>query len=69
MSKLLLRPSYGIVIKDIVDEIQQDNIGLYNDVGYLLSLRATMRALLYEYSSSTEDFTLDCDITVYTRLK
>ena len=38
----------------------------YNDVSYLLSLTATMRALLYEYSSSTEDFTLDCDTTVYT---
>ena len=66
MLKLLLGPSYGIVIKDIVDEIQQDNIGQYNDVGYLLSLTATMRALLYEYSSFTEDFTLDCDTTVYT---
>jgi hypothetical protein len=64
--KLLLGPSYGIVIKEIVDEIQQDNIGLYNDVGYLLSLTATMRALLYEYSSSNEVFTLDCDTTVYT---
>ena len=48
--KLLLGPSYGIVIKEIVDEIQQDNIGLYNDVEYLLSLTATMRALLYELS-------------------
>jgi len=52
--KLLLGPSYGIVIKEIVDEIQQDNIGLYNDAGYLFSLTATMRALLYEYSSSNE---------------
>ena len=34
---------------------QQDNIGQYNDVSYLLSLTATMRALLYEYSSSSED--------------
>ena len=64
--KLLLGNSYGAVIKDIVDEILQDNIGQYNDVGYLLSLTATMRALLYEYSSSSEDFTLDCDTTVYT---
>ena len=64
--KFLLGHSYGVVIKDIVDEIQQDNIGQYIDVGYLLSLTATMRALLYEYSSSTEDFTLDYDTTVYT---
>ena len=63
--KLLLGPSYGIVIKEIVDEIQQDNIGLYNDVEYLLSLTATMRALLYEYSSSNEVFTLDYDTTTY----
>jgi hypothetical protein len=63
---LLLGPSYGTAIKDIVDEIQQNNIGQYNDVGYLLSLTATMRALLYEFSSSTEDFTLDYDTTVYT---
>ena len=66
MLKLLLGPSYGTVIKDIVDEIQQNNIGLYNDVGFLLSLTATMRALLYEYSSSNEDYTLDYDTTVYT---
>jgi len=64
--KLLLGPSYGTVIKEIIDEIQQDNIGQYNDVGYLLSLTATMRALLYEYSSSIEDFTLGEDTTVYT---
>ena len=57
--KLLLGLSYGAVIKD--------NIGQYNDdVGYLLSLTATMRELLYEYSSFSEDFTLDCDTTVYT---
>ena len=64
--KLLLGPSYGVVINDIVDEIQQDNIGQYNDVGYLLSLTATMRALLYEFSSSNEVFTLDVDTTIYT---
>jgi hypothetical protein len=64
--KLLLGASYGIVIKEIIDEILQDNIGQYNDVSYLLSLTATMRALLYEYSSSIEDFTLDFDTTVYT---
>jgi len=64
--KLLLGPSYGVVIKDIVDEIQQNNIGQYNDVGYLLSLTATMRALLYEYSSSNEVFTLEVDTTIYT---
>ena len=45
MLKLLLGSSYGVVIKDIVDEILQDNIGQYNEVGYLLSLTATMRAL------------------------
>ena len=66
MLKLLLGTSNGAVIKEIVDEILQDNIGQYNDVSYLLSLTATMRALLYEYSSSSDDFTLNCDTTVYT---
>ena len=33
---------------------------------YLLSLTATMRALLYAYSSSIEDFTLGVGTTVYT---
>jgi hypothetical protein len=64
--KLLLGPSYGVVISDIVNEIQQGNIEQYNDVGYLLSLTATMRALLYEFSSSLDDFTIDTSTTVYT---
>jgi len=63
--KLLLGPSYGVVISDIVNEIQQSNIGQYNDVRYLLSLTATMRALLYEFSSSLEDFSIDTSIAVY----
>jgi len=64
--KLLLGPSYGVVISDILNEIQQSNIGQYNDVGYLLSLTATMRTLLYEFSSSLEDFSIDTSIAVYT---
>jgi hypothetical protein len=64
--KLLLGPSYGVVITDIVYEIQQSNIGQYNDVGYLLSLTATMRALLYEFSSSLDDFSIDTNTVVYT---
>ena len=39
---------YQLVLKLLL--VQEDNIGLYNDVGYLLSLTATMIALLYEYS-------------------
>ena len=66
MLKLLLGPSYGVVISDIVNEIQQGNIGQYNDVGYLLSLTATMRALLYEFSSSLDVFTIDTSTAVYT---
>jgi len=63
--ELLLGTSYGLVISDIVNEIQQSNIGQYNDVGYLLSLTTTMRALLYEFSSSLEDFLIDTSIAVY----
>jgi hypothetical protein len=54
------------VISDIVNEIQQSNIGQHNDVGYLLSLTATMRALLYEFSSSLDVFTIDTSTVVYT---
>ena len=64
--KLLLGPSYGVVISDILNEIQQNNIGQHNEVGYLLSLTATMRALLYEFSSSLDDFTIDTSTVVYT---
>ena len=64
--KLLLGPSYGAVISDIVNEIQQGNIGQYNDVGYLLSLTATMKALLYEFSSSIDIFTIDTSTAVHT---
>jgi hypothetical protein len=64
--KLLLGPSFGVVISDILNEIQQNNIGQYNDVDYLLSLTATMRALLYEFSSSLDVFTIDASTTVYT---
>jgi len=64
--KLLLGPSYGVAISDIANEIQQSNIGQYNDVEYLLNLTATMRALLYEFSSSLEDFSIDTSIAVYT---
>lgn len=66
MLKLPLGPSYGVVMSDIVNEIQQGNIGQYNDVGYLLSLTATMRALLYEFSSSLDAFTIDTSTAVYT---
>ena len=64
--KMLLGPSYGVAISDILNEIQQNNIGQHNDVGYLLSLTATMRALLYEFSSSLDDFTIDTSTVVYT---
>ena len=64
--KLLLGPSYGVVISDILNEIQESNI---SDVGYLLSLTATMRALLYDFSSSFDDFTIDTSTIVYTMTK
>jgi hypothetical protein len=64
--KLLLGPSYGVVISDILNEIQQGNIGQYNGVGYLLSLTASMRALLYEFPSSLDVFTINTSTTVYT---
>lgn len=37
----------------------QDNIGKVLDVGYLIALTSTMKALLYQYSAFTETFTVD----------
>jgi len=48
-------------IAAIINDIQQNNIGQLFDIEYLLSLTATMRALLYEYSSSIEAFTVGDD--------
>ena len=64
--KMLLGPFYGVAISNILNEIQENNIGQHNDVGYLLSLTATMRALLYEFSSSLDDFTIDTSTVVFT---
>ena len=54
--KLILGPSYGLTIASILNDVQQNNIGQLFDVDYLLALIATFRALLHQYSSSTEQF-------------
>ena len=56
--------SYRDIIATIINDIQQNNIGQLFDIEYLLSLTATMRALLYEYLSSTTAFTVH-DTTMY----
>ena len=56
--QFLLGPSYKDIIAAIINDIQQNNIGQLFDIEYLLILTATMRALLYEYSSSTTAFTV-----------
>ena len=53
-----------MVISDIVNKIQQGNIGQYNDVGKILSLTATMRALSTVVYTST--VTIDTSTVVYT---
>jgi hypothetical protein len=47
------------VIENIVREIQQDNVGHMFEVDYLLWLTLTMRALLFQYSSSEDSFTVE----------
>lgn len=57
--KLLLGASYGLIIAVIIVEIQQNHIGKIFDVDYLVTLTSTMKALLYQYSSSADVFTID----------
>lgn len=54
--QMLQGRSYGVVIENIVREIQQDNVGHMFEVDYLLWLTLTMRALLFQYSSSTPPY-------------
>ena len=62
--QFLLGPSYRDIIAAIINDIQQNNIGQLFDIEYLLILTVTMRALLYEYSSSTTAFTVH-DSTIH----
>lgn len=45
--------------------MQQNNIGQMFDIDYLLWLTLTMRALLYQYSSSEDDFTVEGCSTIF----
>ena len=56
--QFLLGQSYRDVIAAIINDIQQYNICQLFDIEYLLSLTATMRALLYKYSSPTTAFSV-----------
>ena len=47
----ILGPSYGPVLQDIVNDIQQNDIGQLFDVDYLVSLSIRMLALWAQYSS------------------
>ena len=62
--QFLLGQSYMEIIAAIINDIRQNNIVQLFDIEYLLLLTATMRALLYEYSSSTMAFTVH-DNTIY----
>lgn len=59
MALQLYGKSYGLTIAVIIAEIQQSHIGKIFDVDYLIALTSTMKALLYQYSSSVDDFTVD----------
>ena len=54
--KLILGPSYGLAIAKIQTDIQQNNIGQLFNVDYLVALSDNLKALIHQYSSSTEEF-------------
>ena len=56
--KLILGPSYGLAIASILNDVQQNNIGQLFNVDYLLALTENFKALIHQYSSSTEEFTV-----------
>jgi hypothetical protein len=59
----ILGPSYGPVFQDIVNDIQQNDIGHLFDVEYIVSLTIRMLALLSQYSSQHVIFSV-ADSTV-----
>jgi hypothetical protein len=63
--QMLLGFSYGSIVDNIVREIQQNNIGQMYEIDYLLWLTLTMRALLFQYSSSEDVFTVEGSSTVF----
>ena len=62
---MLLGHSYGVTIDNIVRDIQQNNIGQMYEINYLLWLIITMRALLFQYSSSEDVFMVEGSPTVF----
>jgi hypothetical protein len=50
-SEQILDLSYGPVYQNIINDIQQNNIGNLFDIDYLVSFTMQMQALLYQYSS------------------
>ena len=62
---MLLGPSYGVAIDNIIRDIQQNNIGQMFEIDYLLWLTITMRALLFQYSSSEDVFMVEGSSTVF----
>jgi len=63
--QMLLGLSYGVTIDNIVRYIQQNNIGQMYEIDYLLRLTITMRALLFQYSSSEDVFMVEGSPTVF----
>ena len=56
--KLILGPTYGLALASIITDIQQHNVGQLFDVDYLLALQATLFALIFNYSSSSDEFVI-----------
>lgn len=63
--KLLLGSSYGLTIAAIITDIYQNNVGKMFDIEYLVALTSTMKALLYQYTASIDNFTVDPNPRVF----
>ena len=61
----ILGPTYGPVFQDIINDIQQNDIGHLFDVEYIVSLTIRMFALLSQYSSQHAIFNVADTTTVY----
>jgi len=58
--QMLVGSYYGVVIENI---IRQDNVGQVFEIDYLLWLTLTLRPLLFQHSSSENNFTVEESLT------
>ena len=56
--KLILGPTYGVALASIITDLQQHSVGQLFDVDYLLALQSTLLALIFNYSSTSDEFVI-----------